>query len=529
MKAAAAVSDEVKRYIIHLENQVKRSEQNIIQFEKKVAILEEENNYLQEKLKLALFRQFARHTERFTGEGQMALFDAGEQAAPEIPEQPGEKETVDSYTRRKRGRKPIDEHIPRVDEIIDIPEEEKRCACGSPLVCIGEDITERLVMIPEQVYVLRYRVKKYACHECEGSGDEEQPAVRTGKIPENIISGSIATPELLSYVFTRKYCDYVPYFRQEAAFRRIGVELSRQNMANWQQGVGEKLQPLLGLIKEHIRSGDVVQMDETAMAVMNEAGRENRQTSYMWLARGGPPGKPALWYEYCRTREKKHIGEILGGFSGYLQSDGYSSYESAAEKDLVGVVHVGCFAHARRRFFEVTKITTQPGLADAALSQIKGLYTAERELRERLKDKKISVEEFTEQRRERCGPILKAFHEWLEEKAGMVPESSKIGEAIRYALKEWPSLERYVDDWQLTPDNNACERGIRPFVMGRKNWLMSGSPAGAKSSCELYTLIETAKANGWNPARYLTKIFQKAAAMKSADDWGQLLPWNLTP
>jgi hypothetical protein len=126
-----------------------------------------------------------------------------------------------------------------------------------------------------------------------------------------------------------------------------------------------------------------------------------------------------------------------------------------------------------------------------------------------------------------CIVSLKAFHEWLGEKQGTVPESTKLGDAIGYALRERPMLERYVEDWQLTPDNNACERGIRPFVMGRKNWVMSGSPAGAKSSCELYTLIETAKANGWNPFKYLAQIFEEAAAMNSVDDWIQLLPWNL--
>jgi transposase len=531
MEGTAAASGEAQNYIRHLEKEnqrLKETNQNtIIQFEKRVAALERENSCLQEKLKLALFRQFVRHAEKFTGEGQMPLFEAEESAVP--GKGPETRVEVAGHTRKKAGRKRLDEKLPRVDEVIDISEEEKQCACGSPLVCIGEDVTERLVMVPEQVYVLRYHVKKYACHECEGSGDEDRPAVRTGNVPENIISGSIATPELLSYVFTKKYCEYVPYFRQEGAFRRIGVELSRQNMANWQYGVCEKLQPLLGLIKEHIRSGNVVQMDETTMAVMNEVGRENRQTSYMWLARGGPPGKAALWYEYRRTREKKHIGEILGGFCGYLQSDGYGAYESAAAKDLAGVIHVGCFAHVRRRFFEAMKITAQPGLADAALSQIKELYTAERELREQLKEQKISAEEFTERRRERCGPILDAFHKWLEEKAGTVPESSKIGDAIQYALNEWPSLERYVEDWQLTPDNNACERGIRPFVMGRKNWVMSGSPAGAQSSCELYTLIETAKANGWNPFKYLVRIFRKAPSIKSTEEWGQLLPWNLAP
>ena len=233
MEGTAAASDEVKKYITRLEN-------NIIQFEKKVAVLErenktleQENGLLQEKLKLALFRQFGRHAEKFVGEGQPPLFDSGEAAAPKTPETPEEQETVKSYNRTKRGRKPIDPTIPRVEEIIDLPEAEQQCACGKKLTCIGEDVTERLVIIPAQVYVIQYHVKKYACHDCEGSGDEDKPAVRTGKAPENIIPGSMATPELLSYVFTKKYCDYVPYYRQEAAFSRIGVTLSRQNMANF--------------------------------------------------------------------------------------------------------------------------------------------------------------------------------------------------------------------------------------------------------------------------------------------------------
>jgi transposase len=353
--------------------------------------------------------------------------------------------------------------------------------------------------------------------------------VRTGKAPANIIPGSIATPELLSYVFTKKYCDYVPFYRQEAAFERIGVSLSRQNMANWQQKACEAAQPLLRLIKEHLRSGNVAQMDETTMTVLDEPGRANSRKSYMWLARGGPPGRPALWYEYGETKEQKHIGEILGGFSGYLQSDGYTSYESAAAQDLIGVIHIGCWAHTRRRFFEASKLSSSPGLADAALSQIKGLYTVEQELREKLKEKKLGIEEFVEDRKKRCKPILEGLRSWLEKNRGTVPESGKLGEAINYALREWHTLERYVDDWQLTPDNNACERAIRPFVMGRKNWVVSGSPAGAKSSCELYTLIETAKANNWNPYNYLTRVFEQAPAMRPSDDWGRLLPWNLAP
>jgi hypothetical protein len=231
-----------------------------------------------------------------------------------------------------------------------------------------------------------------------------------------------------------------------------------------------------------------------------------------------------LWYEYQETREKKHITELLSGFSGYLQSDGYGCYESAAEQDLTGVVHVGCFAHVRRHFFEAKQITTQPGLADQALEQIQGLYKVERELREKLRNEEIDRERFVAERRETCEPKLTALHGWLMANQAAVPPASKIGSAICYTLKIWPSLPRYLEDWQLTPDNNACERGIRPFVMGRKNRVMSGSPCGAKSSCELYTLIETAKANNWNPAKYLTRIFEKAAKMNTGDDWSRLLP-----
>jgi transposase len=533
METAAAASDVVKNYITRLENenrQLKESiadkEHAIIQFTQQIRSLEDEKGLLREKLRLALFRRFGKGAEKFTDPCQLPLFDSGETGAPPQAEKPEGTETI-SYTRRKGGRKPIDEKIPREEVIIDIAEEEKTCACGSPLVCIGEDIVERLVIVPEQVYVIRYHIKKYACHECEGSGDEGKPAVRAGKAPENILPGSIATPELLSYIFTKKYCDYVPYYRQEGGFQRIGVQVSRQNMNNWQIKTTERLKPLLDLIPEHIRSGNVVQMDETPMKVMNEAGRENSQSSRMWLARGGPPGKPALWYEYRETREKKHILELLRGFSGYLQSDGYSSYESAAGKDLAGVIHVGCWAHVRRHFYEAKKIAAKPGLADEALARIQGLYKSERELREELEQGKTDERGFAAKRREACDPQLKALYDWLLANQHKVPPTSKIGSAISYTLEIWPSLPRYLDDWQLTPDNNACERGIRPFVMGRKNWVMSGSPSGAKSSCELYTLIETAKANNWNPLNYLTKVFQEAAEMDSDDDWSRLLPWNL--
>ena len=523
-----AVSDEVKKYINQLE---KTNEANIIQFEKyekKIVSLERNNQILEEKLKLALLRQFGKAAERFVGKDQLLLFESEEVAfVVDDKESLPETITVPEHKRKKPGRKPLDENIPRVETIVDISEEEKQCACGHDLVCIGEEVSERLQIIPQKVWVERIIKPKYACHHCEGSGDEDKPAVRMAKTPGNIIPGSIASPGLLSFIFTSKYCDHLPYYRQEAGFQRIGVELSRQNMSNWQLQVSKKLAPLFEAMKAHLKTGNVLGMDETTMAVMNEPGRENKQKSYMWLARGGPPDKPLVWYEYRETRSAKQIIPFLEGFRGYLQTDGYEAYDSAL-KSYPNIIHISCLSHIRRRFFETHKISTTPGLADAALSQIKGLYTIEEQLRKELKEKKISEEEFLFKRKERCTPILAAFHDWLETNSTKILDSSKLGDAISYALGQWPKLINYLLEVQLTPDNNACERAIRPFVIGRRNWVASGSPEGAQSSCELFSLIETAKANKLNPYEYLSTIFERAAGMTSTDDWGQLLPWNLS-
>jgi transposase len=540
MEGMTAVSDEVKQYITTLEKKVTQLEStlqsDVVQFEKyekKVTKLENDNARLEEKLKLALYRQFARHVERFVGEGQPFLFESTEKAAPKPEPDKTETITVKSHTRTKRGRKPLADNLPREHTYLDIEEAEKSCACGHDLVCIGEDVSERLHIVPQQVWVEVIHKKKYACHICEGSGDEDKPAVRMAKTPHTIMPGSIATPDLLSFIFTQKYCDYLPYYRQEAAFQRIGVEISRQNMSNWQQKVCKKITPLLDLMKDHLKTGNIIQMDETEMKVMDEPGRENsgpkvRKKSYMWLARGGPPDRKVIWYEYHESRASKHIVEILSGYSGYLQTDGYEAYETAL-RELPGIIHVGCFAHARRYFFEAMKVSEKPGGAEAALAQIKGLYTVETDLREQLKQKKIGNDEFLKKRQNACTPILTAFHDWLEDQQTKVLGSSRLGEAINYTLGQWPKLIHYLDAIELTPDNNAAERSIRPFVMGRKNWNISGSPAGAQSSCQLFSLIETAKANQLNPYTYLKTVFEQAAEMESDDDWSRLLPWNLKP
>lgn len=301
-------------------------------------------------------------------------------------------------------------------------------------------------------------------------------------------------------------------------------------MSNWQLYTYEKLKCLEQLMKDHLKKGPFIQMDETTVSVFKEEDRKDEQKSYMWLARGGPVDKPIVLYQYYKTRNSIIVHDFIKGYSGFLQTDGYQGYKTAVEKHKLlhpsdKITHVGCFAHARRKFHEASVINKQAKSPQVALSFIKKIYTAENKLREL----NLSNEDFLQERDKMLTPILNAFHEWLVEKSQQIPPSQKMGEGITYSLNQWEHLCAYKYCAELTPDNNASERAIRPFVLGRKNWLFFGSPEGAKSSCFLYSLIESAKENKLNPFDYLHHVFSEAPYCTSQDDFEKLLPWNANP
>jgi transposase len=390
----------------------------------------------------------------------------------------------------------------------------------------GEETSEKLEIIPQSIFVRKTIRPKYACRCCEGTADENVPAVKIAPVPLSIIPRSIASASLLSYIMIQKYQDHLPFNRQEVQFQRIGTEISRQDMSNWQQQIFEKLRPLFNLMKNIVKSGPVIRMDETTVLVMGEENREDTQKSYMWLARGGPPDKTVVYYKYHPTRKAEHAKDFLEGYKGFLQTDGYAGYD-AAVRELPGIIHVGCFAHARRKFFEASKPPDKPRSAEEGIKHIRKLYEIENRLRDELKREIKSESEFLDERRKQTGPVLADFHKWLNKRANEVLPSALLGKAVAYTLKEWPKLIRYLDSPYLTPDNNASENAIRPFVLGRKNWLFNKSPAGAESSCGMYSLIETAKQNGIEPLAYLRTLFEKAPHAASAEDWEKLLPWNI--
>ena len=275
-------------------------------------------------------------------------------------------------------------------------------------------------------------------------------------------------------------------------------------------------------------------MDETTVQVMGEKGRGSTQKSYMWLACGGLPDKPVAIYEYRPTRAGYNAKEILEGYKGFLQTDGYEGYDSAV-KDNNDIIHVGCFAHARRYFVDAVEISPQADSAKIGVLYIKKLYEIESKLRQRYQKEKYAKYSDEEKRklflrmRKLCTrEPLKKFKEWLLAVKDDFPPRSKCGQAVDYSLSQWDKLVMYLESPYLTPDNNESERLIRPFVLGRANWLFSKSPNGAESSCAMYTLIQTAKLNGLNPQKYLQALFEEAPKISLPKDWEKLLPWNIS-
>jgi transposase len=520
-----ALDTEVQEYIHHIKAEARHA---ITKRDKEYQQLKLKHERLMEEYQLLLYKRFGRAAEQLLKDTkQQLLFTEDETQKTDIGKNSQETERdeaqdIKGYKRHKAGRKPIAEHLHREKVIIDISDEDKKCACGATLVRIGEEVSEKLHIEPPRIKVIQYIRYKYACRECEGTEDEDKATVRIAPVSPSIIPRSIVTPGLLSTIMIQKYQDHLPFYRQESQFERIGVRISRQDMSNWQQQAYIKLLPLFGLLKEAVKSGLVMGMDETTVQVMGTEGKSDTSKSYMWLARGGPPGKPVVLFSYRESRAAKHLPPFLEGFKGYLQTDGYEGYD-AALASFPEVRHVGCFAHARRYFFEAAKVGDKSVLAKEAIGYIGKLYKIEKELR----DKKLSEVQFLSERGKEATKVLDTFKGWLDRRAQEIPPSLRLGKAIHYTLGQWDKLAAYLECAYLTPDNNACENAIRPFVLGRKNWLFNKSPAGAESSCGMYSLIETAKQNGLEPFRYLYALFQRSPFITSENEWEDLLPWNI--
>jgi transposase len=470
---------------------------------------------LQEQLNLALARRYAASSEKLSPD-QIRLFDEAETETQAVV--PGEDETVSvpAHTRHKRGRKPLPAALSRVEVIHELPEAERVCPHdGKPLAEIGAVISEQLDIIPARIQVIRHIRKQYACRcgQC----------IRAAALPPQPIPKSLASPGLLAHIVVSKYQDALPLYRQEAILQRIGVDLPRATLANWMIQAGNLIQPVINLLRDRLLAYDILQMDETPVQVLKEPGKTAQSDSYLWLQRGGPPEQPVALYDYDPGRGAEVPKRLLAGFQGYLQTDGYDGYNAAVA--LNHLTHVGCMAHARRKFDEAVRAqgkTKSAGKAQRGLALIRKLYRVEKQAR------KLEPETRHNHRQRHARPILDELRTWLDESLPQVPPASATGKALNYLHNEWDKLTRYLDDGRLEIDNNAAENAIRPFVLGRKNWLFSASVKGVQASANLYSLIETAKANGLEPYAYLRYLFTELPKAQTIEAIEVLLPGNLS-
>jgi transposase len=491
---------------------------------------EEKIHYLEERIRLLQGELYGRKSEKRFPEDhrQLPIFEQDLEDQGVLQSAMSDTIVVPAHRRSKRGRKPLPENLPRVEVIHDLAEEEKVCPCGAPLSRIGQDTCEKLDYVPAKVRVLRHVRFKYACKACQGVEDDG-PTVKIAPAPVQLIEKSMATEGLLAHIIISKFADALPFYRQQKIFARLGIELSRATMANWLVQVAQRCSPLIELLEHEIRGGPVIQMDETPLQVLKEPGRANTSKSYMWVFCGGTVNRPTVLYRYHPTRSGKVALAFLDEYHGYIQSDDYDGYDYLGQKE--SIIHMACWAHARRKFTEVVKARKKirgkranaKTLTDEALEYIGKLYQIEKQVREQ----EMTAEQIHALRQEKAKPILGAFEKWLETTQPLTPPQGLLGIAINYALRNWIKLTVYIEDGRLKPDNNAAENAIRPFVLGRKNWLFAGAPNGADAAATFFSLIETAKANALEPYSYLRCLFEQLPLVKDQDGYRGLLPQNI--
>ena len=393
-----------------------------------------------------------------------------------------------------------------------LPEDERICsACGSKLVEIGKEVRRSLMMKPAKFWVREDVYYTYACKNCEQETGEAN-IVKAARGPA-LLPGSFASAEAVAHIVIQKFVMYSPLYRLEQEFNRQGLRLSRQTMANWLLNISEKwLRPVYDTLREQLCREPVLHADETTLQVLKEPGRSSTSKSYMWLYRTSGCAKQSIvLYEYQPTRKAEHAETFLKGFSGWLHADGYQGYHKLPENIRV----VGCWAHARRKFDEALQTLPKEMQRDAPAvigeCYCPRLFKLEQAFAE------LTPEERYEKRLEQEKPVLDALLSWANEMQANTAPKSALGRAIHYLLEQWPYLTRYLEDGRLELSNNRAERSIKPFVMGRKNWLFANTLGGAQASAVIYSLIETAKENGLDPYRYLLWVLQNAPQLSETD------------
>ncbi|WP_248928694.1 IS66 family transposase [Paenibacillus hamazuiensis] len=499
---------------------IKQLEQQNAKQEQQIAELTAKLKWYEEQFRLAQQKRFGASSEKTSPDQlELNLFNEAEVlATPKGQEPPTEQVT---YERRKStGKREADlERLPIETMTYELSETDQLCSCcGGALHEMSTETRSEIAIVPPQVKVIRHVRQVYSCRYCER--EDIQTPIVTAPMPRPVYPGSLASPSILAHIMCQKYVDSLPLYRQEQQFARLGFSLSRQTMANWMiYGVEQWLSPMVDAIKAYLLRQETLHADETTLQVLREPERSAESTSYLWLYRTGRGVSPAVLYDYQMTRGGEHPRNFLTGFN----VDGYPGYHKVA-----GVTLVGCWAHARRKYDEALKASPEKkGQSNTAAGQgltyCNALFAIERDLKDATPEERHAV------RQERSLPVLEAYSKWLHLQRSRTLPKSLVGQAIAYSLNQWEKLTAFLKDGRLEIDNNHSERSIKPFVIGRKNWLFANTPRGAKASAAIYSIIETAKENGLNPFKYLMYLFERLPQLtdpKDPESLERLLPWS---
>lgn len=496
-------------------------------------VVRSERDLLLEQLNKFKRQLFAAKSEIGATQQKDMFFNEAEElgAVAKPAAEEGEDETLDvpGHTRVKRGRKPLDPALPREVVRYELPESERVCPHdGAALQEIGVEASEQLDIIPQQVRVIRHERVKYACPCCDAG-------LRLAAKPDQVIPKGLFTEGLLAWVITSKYMDGLPLYRQAALLGRFGgTDLSRNTMAASVVRVGQAVQPIINLLRDRLLEAPLIYGDETEIQVLKEAGRKAQTKSYMWaqMTEGSGAagcGPPIRLFAYTPSRSTEASLGLYAGVSkgSVLMTDGYEPYNYVAKTNKL--VHLACWAHCRRYVNDALQALPKDKRSSEQLAvQLMDLIASLYEVESIARNEGIDANALTLRRQEQSVPVLKKIEALLLANHHAVAPTTLLGQALHYAVGQWSKLERFVHDGKYPIDNNACENSIRPFVIGRRNWLFADTVAGANASANLYSLLQTCKASGIDGYRYLKELLIQLPKARTVDDFEALLPWSIS-
>jgi len=508
--------EQLKKMLLELQGMVAVKDKALVEKDKIITDQAIQINQFIERYEIAKRKQFGKSSEQSPGAGE--TFNEAEASLDEADKALlAEVDNTPIVTAKEQPkRKPLPKSLPRKIVTIDVPVTEQVCdCCHNTLHKMGEARSEKLEFVPAHIKVIETVRPKYACKTCEQTGTGSH--IKIAPMPSAPIPKGIATASLLSQLITAKYQYGLPLYRQETLFNDYGISLSRQTMSEWLMRCSELLTPLYDVLKNKLLEQAVIHADETPLKVI----REEKSTSYMWVYCCGEDklsnnkSKHIVLYDYHNSRAAQCPIKFLGDYSNYLQVDGYAAYGKT------NAILAGCMAHARRKFIDAKTAQgkNKTGKADVILNLIGKLYGIEANIKTKSHDEKHQI------RQDKSRRIIDKINDWVGDNREKVPPKSKLGEAITYWHNQAHKLETYLKDGRINIDNNRAERAVKPFVIGRKNWLFSNTARGANASAILYSFVETAKANGLLVDSYLQTCLDELA--KNPESVEHLLPWNI--